>query len=72
MAKTDMQVKFLRGLQAQLPTSGHEGSFYLTTDTDRLYVGKSVVLVTMLMLWFNKANVPSCLPTYKRSVSVVK
>ena len=35
-----MQVKFLRGLQAQLPTSGHEGSFYLTTDTDRLYVGK--------------------------------
>lgn len=40
MAKTDMQVKFLRGLQAQLPTSGHEGSFYLTTDTDRLYVGK--------------------------------
>lgn len=41
MAKTDMQVKFLQGLQASLPKSGNAGSFYLTTDTDRLYVGKA-------------------------------
>lgn len=35
-------VKFLRGLQASLPTSNFtEGAFYLTTDTNRLYVAQS-------------------------------
>ncbi len=46
MAKLDMQVKFLRGTQAQLNAIINtdkikEGSFYLTNDTDRLYVGKA-------------------------------
>jgi hypothetical protein len=45
MAKLDMQVKFLRGTQAQLNAITtdkiKEGSFYLTNDTDRLYVGKA-------------------------------
>lgn len=41
MAKLDTKVKFLRGTQAQLPQTGIEGSFYLTTDTNRLYVGKA-------------------------------
>ena len=40
MAKTDMQVKFLQGLQASLPKSGAAGSFYLTTDTDRLVIAE--------------------------------
>lgn len=36
------QVMFKRGLHANLPTSGViEGAFYLTTDSDRLYVGKA-------------------------------
>ena len=35
-------VKFLRGLQSNLPTSNFtEGAFYLTTDTNRLYVAQS-------------------------------
>lgn len=34
-------VSFKRGLQANLPTTGVEGAFYLTTDTNRLYVGKA-------------------------------
>lgn len=36
-------VKFLRGLQANLPADGsgvQDGVFYLTTDTNRLYVGQ--------------------------------
>lgn len=33
-------VMFKRGIQAQLPTTGASGVFYLTTDTNRLYVGK--------------------------------
>lgn len=40
MATTN--VSFLRGLHASLPTSGAiDGAFYLTTDSNRLYVGKS-------------------------------
>jgi len=36
-------VKFLRGLQANLPVDGNavDGVFYLTTDTNRLYIGDS-------------------------------
>ena len=35
-------VLFKKGLHASLPTSGAvEGAFYLTTDSDRLYVGKA-------------------------------
>lgn len=34
-------VFFKRGLQANLPTAGSNGSFYLTTDTNRLYVCNS-------------------------------
>lgn len=37
----DTKVKFLRGLQSQLPkTNIKDGAFYLTTDTNRLYVGQ--------------------------------
>lgn len=40
MATTN--VSFLRGLHASLPTSGAiDGAFYLTTDSNRLFVGKS-------------------------------
>ena len=36
-------VLFKRGLQANLPSSGViDGAFYLTTDTNRLYVGNAV------------------------------
>ena len=38
-----MNVLFKRGLSAGLPTSGAiEGAFYLTTDTNRLYIGKNL------------------------------
>ena len=33
----NLNLKFLRGLQASLPTVGTDGYFYLTTDTHRLY-----------------------------------
>lgn len=33
-------VMFKRGVQADLPQKGTNGVFYLTTDTNRLYVGK--------------------------------
>lgn len=33
-------VLFKRGLQANLPKSAEDGVFYLTTDTNRLYVGQ--------------------------------
>lgn len=33
----NLNLKFLRGLQAALPTAGTDGYFYLTTDTHRLY-----------------------------------
>lgn len=33
----NLNLKFLRGLQASLPTTGTDGYFYLTTDTHRLY-----------------------------------
>ena len=32
-------IKFKRGLQANLPSVVEDGVFYLTTDTNRLYVG---------------------------------
>ena len=62
MAKLDTQVKFLRGLQAQLPTTGKEGSFYLTTDTDRLYVGKEDGSLALLNQTINVINTQSELP----------
>lgn len=34
-------VLFKKGLSTALPTTGDEGTFYLTTDTRRLYVGTS-------------------------------
>ena len=33
----NLNLKFLRGLQNSLPTTGTDGYFYLTTDTHRLY-----------------------------------
>ena len=33
-------VLFKRGLQANLPVQAQDGAFYLTTDTNRLYVGQ--------------------------------
>ena len=33
-------IMFKRGLQTSLPTSAQDGVFYLTTDTNRLYVGQ--------------------------------
>lgn len=35
-------IKFKRGLQANLPAVVEDGVFYLTTDTNRLYVGQPV------------------------------
>ena len=32
-------IMFKRGLQANLPQTAVDGSFYLTEDTQRLYVG---------------------------------
>lgn len=42
-------VMFKRGLQANLPANGSalDGSFYLTTDTNRLYVGNGTDLVEL-------------------------
>lgn len=43
-------VMFKRGLHANLPTTGIvDGSFYLTTDTNRLYVGQTNDGVTSLV-----------------------
>ena len=33
----NLNLKFLRGLQSALPTTGTDGYFYLTTDTHRLF-----------------------------------
>lgn len=38
-------IMFKRGKQAQLPSTGEYGCFYLTTDTNRLYVGNENNLV---------------------------
>ena len=42
-------LQFLRGLQADLNkiTSAQDGAFYLTTDTNRLYVGQGTELVEL-------------------------
>lgn len=41
-------VLFKRGLQANLPKSNIiDGAFYLTTDTNRLYVGNNTELVEL-------------------------
>lgn len=37
-------IKFLRGLEANLPTTATDGVFYLTTDTHRLFVGQGTAL----------------------------
>lgn len=33
-----MKVKFLSGLEAKLPTTAQAGSFYVTTDTGKLFL----------------------------------
>ena len=38
---------FKRGLQTSLPTSAQDGVFYLTTDTNRLYVGQGTNLALL-------------------------
>ena len=41
-------VLFKRGLQASLPKSNIiDGAFYLTTDTNRLYIGNKTELVEL-------------------------
>lgn len=40
-------VSFKRGLAANLPTSAQDGVFYLTTDTNRLYVGQGEKLAEL-------------------------
>lgn len=40
-------VAFKRGHQANLPASAEDGVFYLTTDTNRLYVGQNNKLVEL-------------------------
>lgn len=40
-------VAFKRGLQSALPVSAVDGVFYLTTDTNRLYVGQGTNLVEL-------------------------
>lgn len=38
MAVTDTRVKFLRGLQATLPSTKHDGNIYITTDERAMYI----------------------------------
>ena len=40
-------VQFLRGVHSQLPTTATDGVFYLTTDTNRLYVGNGSNMVEL-------------------------
>lgn len=66
-------VSFKRGLQANLPTTGVEGAFYLTTDTNRLYVGKAGGVLELLnqgvKVYDNWAAI-SNLPTSNPELSV--
>ena len=55
-------VLFKRGLQANLPATATDGSFYLTTDTNRLYVGQgnNLKLLNQTVQIVNAvANLPS-------------
>lgn len=62
MATTN--VSFLRGLHASLPTSGAiDGAFYLTTDSNRLYVGKSDGTLADLNKYINIVNTTSDINT---------
>lgn len=56
MAMTN--VSFLRGLHANLPSSGNaiEGAFYLTTDSNRLYVGNENKNLVDLNKYINIVN----------------
>lgn len=40
-------IAFKRGLHAALPTTAVDGCFYLTTDTNRLYVGQGTSMVEL-------------------------
>ena len=40
-------IMFKRGAQASLPTSAQDGVFYLTTDTNRLYVGQGTSMTLL-------------------------
>lgn len=47
-------VKFLRGAEASLPSTGTEGYFYLTTDTHKLHVGLAggaIVCLNQEVVW---------------------
>jgi len=42
-----VNIGFKRGLAANLPSQATDGIFYLTTDTNRLYVGQGTSLVEL-------------------------
>lgn len=47
MPDNPVNVAFKRGLHSALPTTAQDGVFYLTTDTNRLYVGQGTELVEL-------------------------
>lgn len=61
------ELMFKRGKQANLPAIGADGCFYLTTDTNRLYVGQGennapVLLNQTVQIVDEVANLPSSPP----------
>lgn len=52
-----VNIKFLRGLEANLPTTATDGIFYLTTDTHRLFVGQGTALAPVNQGVIEVANV---------------
>lgn len=52
-------ILFKRGLQASLPTTAQDGVFYLTTDTNRLYVGQGSTMALLNQTVQIVANVDS-------------
>ncbi len=54
-------IMFKRGAQSALPTKAQDGVFYLTTDTDRLYVGqgeKMTLLNQQVHIVANTSDIP--------------
>lgn len=53
------QVQFKRGLQSALPATAQDGVFYLTTDSNRLYVGQGTKMALLNQTVQIVANVNS-------------
>lgn len=56
-------IMFKRGQQANLPSTAQDGVFYLTTDTNRLYVGQGTAMTLLNQQVHVVANV-SAIPKY--------